>query len=125
MRSGFTALSQLRRTTNALYLGGQVYLPRSVAVQDANPRPICADHPVNGLIGCFSADNRWLLATASDRTHELFEGVYVCLHSDPRVDGLRPGETKQLRSKIYLLPNEPKALLRRYQKDFPDWKKGW
>src|SRR5262249_20477638 len=98
---GMTMLDQLRRTTNAMYLGGQVYLPANVDARDANPRPICGDHPINGLIGCFSADNRWLLATASDRTHELFEGVYVCLHSDPRVDDLGPGETRQLRSKVY------------------------
>jgi hypothetical protein len=124
-QGGLTALNHLRRTTNAIYLGGQVYLPGSVALQDANPRPICMDHPVNGLIGCFSADNRWLLATASDRTHELFEGVYVCLHSDPRVDGLDPGQTKELRSKIYFLPNDPKALLKRYHHDFPDWPKAW
>jgi hypothetical protein len=122
---GLTALDLLRRTTNAIYLGGQVYLPGNVALQDANPRPICMDHPVNGLIGCFSADNRWLLATASDRTHELFEGVYVCLHSDPRVDGLDPGRTKELRSKIYFLPNDPKALLKRCHRDFPDWPKAW
>jgi len=122
---GLTPLDQLRRTTNALYLGGQVYLPSNVDARDANPRPICIDHPINGLIGCLSGDSRWILATASDRTHELFEGVYVCLHSDPRVDGLEPGETKHLRSKIYFVPNDPSALLKRYKKDFPDWQKVW
>jgi len=116
--NGLTSLDHLRRTTNALYLGGQAYLPGFVSPADSNPRPICLDHPVNGLIGCFSADGRWLLATASDHTHELFEGVYVCLHSDPRVSGLAPGETKLVRSKIYLLPNDPKALLKRYRRDF-------
>jgi hypothetical protein len=123
--SGLTALDQLRRTTNAPYVGGQVYLPASVAPADANPRPICRDHPVNGLIGCFSADNRWLLATASNRTHELFEGVYVCLHSDPAVGGLAPGETKRVQSKIYLLPNDPPALLRHYRHDFSKAGEAW
>lgn len=122
---GLTALDSLRRTTNALYLGGQVYLPAFVSPDDANPRPICRDHPVNGLIGCFSADGRWLLATASDRTHELFEGVYVCLHSDPQVNGLAPGEIKRRRSKIYFLPNDPRALLKRYRSDFPEAEKSW
>jgi hypothetical protein len=122
---GMTTLDQLRRTTNAMYLGGQVYLPANVDARDANPRPICRDHPINGLIGCFSADNRWILATASDRTHELFEGVYVCLHSDPRVDGLGPGEIKQVRSKLYFLPNDPKVLQQRYHDDFPNWQKTW
>ena len=122
---GLTRLDRLRRTTNALYLGGQVYLPAWVADADANPRPLCRDHPVNGLIGCFSADDRWLLATSSDRTHELFEGVYVCLHSDPRVDSLAPGEIKRVHSKIYLMPNDPAALLKRYRHDFPSWAKTW
>jgi hypothetical protein len=123
--TGLTSLAQLRRTTNALYLGGQVYLPPSVKPADANPRPLCLDHPANGLIGCFSANNKWLLATASDHTHEVFEGVYVCLHSDPRLDGLAPGEMKRRRSKIYLLPNDPSALLARYKHDFPDSQTAW
>ena len=117
--NGLTTLDQLRRTTNALYLGGQVFPMPGVAEAEANPRPIALDRPVNGLIGCFSADDRWILATASDRTHELFEGVYVCLHSDPAVGGLDPGETKTVRQKIYLVPNDPAALLKRYRRDFP------
>ena len=122
--AGLTTLDRLHRTTNALYLGGQVCLPPWTQSANANPRPIAGDTLANGLIGCFSADNQWLLATASDRTHELFEGVYVCLHSDPLIGGLKPGETKKLRQKIYLLPNNPKALLRRYHRDFPPRKDG-
>ncbi|HAB16158.1 MAG TPA: hypothetical protein DCE44_06885 [Verrucomicrobiales bacterium] len=116
---GLTPLNQLHRTTNALYLGGQVFLPPGTKAEDANPRPLCTDRVANGLIGCFSGDGRWILATASSRTFELFEGVYVCLHSDPRIDGLAPGQTKQIRQKLYLLPNDPADLLRRYRQDFP------
>lgn len=116
--NGLTPLDRLRRTTNALYLGGQVFLPPWTRPEDANPRPLASDRVSNGLIGCRSHDDRWLLATASDRTFELFEGVYVCLHSDPLIDGLQPGETKRLRQKIYLLPNRPDELLRRYERDF-------
>jgi hypothetical protein len=70
------------------------------------------------LIGCFSSDGKFLLATASDRTQELFQGVYVCLHSDPRVGGLRGREIRKIIAKLYLLPNDPEELLRRYKKDF-------
>ena len=115
---GLTLLSDTRRTEDALYRGGQVFIPPSVRAEDANPRPLSLDHPINGLIGCFSADNRYILATASDRTHQLFEGVYVCLHSDPRLDGLGAGEKKTIHSKIYLIKNDPKDLLRRYRHDF-------
>jgi len=73
----------------------------------------------NGLIGCFSADDKQLLATASSATHELFEGVFVCLHSDPHVGGLAPGESKEIRAKIYLMQNDPQKLLLCYRQDFP------
>jgi hypothetical protein len=79
----------------------------------------------NGLIGCFSVDDRWLLVIASDRTFELFEDVYVCLHSDPLIGELKPGENKRLRQRLYLLPNDPAALLRRYRQDFPTPDQAW
>jgi hypothetical protein len=117
---GLRTLDQTRRRpeSEALYYGGQVYVMPGVDNKDANPRPICFDRPANGLIGCISADGKQLLATASDKTHELFEGVYVCLHSDPHVGGLKAGETKTIRAKVYLLPNDVPALLRRYAADF-------
>lgn len=119
---GLTTLDQARRSpvTNALYHGGQVFIMPGVAPRDANPRPLSLDRPTNGLIGCFSADGKQLLATASDQTHELFEGVYVCLHSDPRLGGLKAGATKQIHAKLYVLSNDVPALLRRYVKDFPE-----
>ena len=104
----------------AIYKGGQVYVPATVPLSDVNPRPISAIQPVNGLIGCFSADEKSLLATAWSETQELFQGVIVCLHNDPRIGGLQPGETKRLKGKIYILPNDPAKLLRRYQADFKD-----
>ena len=116
---GRKTLDRIRRTGKARYLGGQVYLPPWTAEADANPRPISPDRLGSGLIGCVSGDGKWILATASDQTHELFEGVYVCLHSDPLVGGLKPGESKRLRQKLYLVPNDPEDLVRRYRRDFP------
>jgi hypothetical protein len=116
---GLTTLGQTKRTEDALYRGGQVYVMPDISTNDANPRPLCLDRPANGLIGCFSADGKQLLATASDVTHELFEGVYVCLHSDPHIGGLKARETKTIRAKLYVLTNDVPALLRRYEKDFP------
>ena len=115
---GLTMLDQTRRTEDAIYRGGQVYVPAGVNLNDVNPRPISSDRPVNGLIGCFSEDNRWLLATAWDHTQELFQGVIVCIHSDPRVGGLGPGETKVLHGKLYLMKNDSAELLARYRRDF-------
>jgi len=115
---GLTTMDRTTRREEALYRGGQVYAPGNIDLADVNPRPISPVQPVNGLIGCFSFDDQWLLATAWDRTHELFQGVYVCLHADPHVGGLAPGETKKVRGKLYLLKNDPAALLKRYQRDF-------
>jgi hypothetical protein len=116
---GRTSLDRIRRTGKARYLGGQVYLPPWTAEADANPRPISPDRLTSGLIGCVSGDGKWILATASDQTHELFEGVYVCLHSDPLIGGLKSGETKRVRQRLYLVPNDPEDLVRRYRRDFP------
>jgi hypothetical protein len=116
---GLTTLDKTRRTEEALYRGGQVYVPKGINLEDANPRPLCQDAPTNGLIGCFSADNQYLLATAFNSTHELFEGVYVCLHSDPQVGGLKSGESRSIHGKIYFLKNDVPALLKRYRADFP------
>jgi hypothetical protein len=115
---GLTMMDRTTRREEAIYRGGQVYVPRGINLEDVNPRPISPDQPVNGLIGCVSADEKWLLATSWDRTHELFQGVYVCLHADPHVGGLKAGETKTVRGKLYLLKNDPKQLLERYQRDF-------
>lgn len=106
--------------TKARYVPGQVWAPRHVDRNDVNPRPLNDTVPSNGLIGCFSADESMILATAFEPYQELFQGVIVCLHSDFRIGGLKPGETKQIRGKIYILKNDVAELLRRYRKDFPE-----
>jgi hypothetical protein len=87
---------------------------------DVNPRPLSAIVPSNGLIGCYSADEKKIMATAWEPYQELFQGVIVCLHSDFRIGGLKPGETKRIRGKIYLMDADVAKLLERYRKDFPE-----
>ena len=117
--SGLTTLDKTRRTEEGFYKGGQVYVPAGINLKDVNPRPISPDQPANGLIGCFSGDNKYIMATAWDNYQELFQGIFVCIHSDPRIGGLKPGEVKKLRGKLYIVKNDPKKLLQRYQRDFP------
>ncbi len=105
--------------TKARYVPGQVYCPSGVDRNDVNPRPLSQIVPSHGLIGCFSADDRWLMATAWAPYQELFQGVITCVHSDFRIAGLAPGETKQIRGKIYLTRDNIDALVRRYERDFP------
>lgn len=116
--NGLKLLSQLPRTEEAIYRGGQVYVPEGIPMEDVNPRPISTIKPSNNLIGAFSADGKKLFATAWDQTQELFQGVAVCLHNDPRIGGLKPNETRKLKGKIYVLDNDPEALLKRYRADF-------
>lgn len=106
--------------TKARYTPGQVWCPARVPRTDVNPRPLSDVDPTNGLIGCFSGDERMIFATAFEPYQELFQGVLVCLHSDFRLGGLHAGETKHVRGKIYIVPNDVPALLKRYEKDFPE-----
>jgi hypothetical protein len=117
--SGLTTLDKTRRTEEGFYKGGQTYIPAGINLKDVNPRPISPDQPANGLIGCFSDDNKYIMATAWDNYQELFQGIFVCIHSDPRIGGLKAGEVKKLRGKLYIIKNDPEKLLQRYQRDFP------
>lgn len=104
----------------ARYTPGQVYCPRNVDRQDVNPRPLSALVPSQGLMGCFSADERTILAVAWEPYQELFQGVAACMHSDFRIGGLKPGETKHIRGKLYVVPADVDALFQRYTRDFPE-----
>jgi hypothetical protein len=106
--------------TQARYIPGQVWRPRSVPRSDVNPRPLSKLVPSNGLIGCFSGDEKLIFATAWEPYQELFQGVVRCVHSDFRLGGIGPGERRRIRGKIYLVPNDVPALLKRYERDFPE-----
>lgn len=106
--------------TTALYRPGQVWCPNGISRDDVNPRPLSDQVPDNGLIGCFRADDQAILATAWEPYQELFQGVAACIHSDFRIGGLAPGQTKNIRGKIYIVPADVNAMLSRYHHDFPE-----
>lgn len=106
----------------ARYTPGQVWCPANVPRGDVNPRPLNPRVPDNGLIGCFSGDERRIWATAWEPCQELFQGIIRCLHADFRLGGLDPGETRRIRGKIYIVPSDVDALLKRYAADFPEHK---
>jgi hypothetical protein len=106
--------------TKARYIPGQVWCPKHVNRNDVNPRPLSEDVPSNGMIGCFSKDGSMIMASVWEPYQELFQGVIVCVHSDFRIGGLKPGESKNIRGKIYLVKADPDALMKRYRKDFPE-----
>lgn len=106
--------------TQARYTPGQTWAAPGVDRNDVNPRPLSAIVPSHGLIGCFSADESQLMAVAFEPYQELFQGVIICLHSDFRIGGLEPGESKSVRGKLYLMNNDVPRLLKRYRRDFPE-----
>jgi hypothetical protein len=104
----------------ARYTPGQVYCPKNVDRNDVNPRPLSSLVPSNGLCGCFSADEKQIMAVAWEPYQEIFQGVIACIHSDFRLGGLAPGETKKIRGKLYIVPADVPALVARYERDFPE-----
>ena len=108
-----------RWAVSARYEPGQVWCPKNVNRDDVNPRPLSPLVPSNGLIGCFSKDENYLMAVAFEPYQELFQGVIRCLHSDFRIGGLAPGEQKKIRGKLYLMKTDVPALLSSYKTDFP------
>jgi hypothetical protein len=106
--------------TQARYVPGQVWCPQGVPRTDVNPRPLSHLIPSNGLIGCFSKDEKFIFASAWEPYQELFQGVARCVHADFRLGGLGPGETLHIRGKMYIVPSDVPALLSRYSRDFPE-----
>jgi hypothetical protein len=106
--------------TTARYTPGQVWCPASVPRSDVNPRPLNPQVPTSGLIGCFSKDRAHIAAIAWEPYQELFQGVARCLHSDFRIGGLAPGETKTARGRLYLMGGDLDAVVRRYHAEFPE-----
>jgi hypothetical protein len=104
----------------ARYVPGQVYRPAHVDRNDVNPRPVSSLTPSNGLTGCYSADGKMVLAVAWEPYQELFQGVIACMHSDFRIGGLKPGEMKLIKGKMYVVPADIPALVKRYERDFPE-----
>jgi hypothetical protein len=104
----------------ARYTPGQVYCPKGVDRGDVNPRPLSPLVPSSSLCGCFSADEKMILAVAWEPYQEIFQGVIACMHCDFRLGGLAAGETKRIRGKLYIVPADVAQLLARHKRDFPE-----
>jgi hypothetical protein len=101
----------------ARYTPGQVYCPKDVDRNDVNPRPLSKLVPSSGLCGCYSADEKMILAIGWDPYQEIFQGVIACMHSDFRIGGLKPGETKKIHGKLYVVPADAKKLAERWEQE--------
>ena len=97
-----------------------MWCPTDVDRADVNPRPLSPLVTSNGLIGCYSEDEKMIFAVAFEPYQELFQGVITCIHSDFRIGGLKAGETKRVRGKMYFAGSDVGELLKRYRSDFPE-----
>ena len=46
--------------------------------------------------------------------------MIACMHSDFRIGGLKAGETKTIRGKLYVVRADVETLVQRYERDFPE-----
>lgn len=106
--------------TEARYTPGQVFVPAGIDRDNVNPRPISPLIPSSGLTGVFSLNEQWILATAWEPYQSLSQGVHLCMHPDLRIGGVTAGKTKTIRGKLYVVPADVEALVKRYEGDFPE-----
>jgi len=103
--------------TEARYKPGQVFRSPNVDLEDLNPRPLNESIPSNGLVGCFSADEKHIVAMAWQPFHQVAQNIHTCIHSDLHIGGLKPGESKQIRGRLYIVDADVNNLLARYERD--------
>lgn len=84
-QAGAKLLSELPRNEEAIYRGGQVYVPAAVPLKDVNPRPISDIKPANDLIGCYSKD----ASRSWSQISSMQQPRYNCRRSAPTAISLR------------------------------------
>jgi hypothetical protein len=73
------------------------------------------------VIGVVSRDRKHLVALANGSSDEVAQAWQECLHNNPKwLPADAPPENRRWRVKLYVMPNDPDALLSRVTKDFPD-----
>jgi hypothetical protein len=99
----------------------QVYLPAWGGEADL-PFPwagVSPDRFTATVAGVVSRDGRWLAALASDSATSISQVWIDCFHNNPEWRPPEGGGAPAWRLKIYLLPDDPAALLARMAADFP------
>ena len=82
---------------------------------------VCPQRVFNGLVVRLGNDNKSLLATCWENTHHIWCGTAHtrenCIHSDPYLGDLAPGQTAQQKGHVYLLQAALPDVIRRAAKD--------
>lgn len=107
----------------------QMYLPRS-APDDVRSNPddwaaYSADRYSLPVIGVVSRDQRYLAAIATGSENMVCQAWHDCLHNNARWLSANGEEEKSWHVRIYVMENDPDALIARFKQDFPQvhpWK---
>jgi hypothetical protein len=99
----------------------QVYLP---AWGDGAELPfpwagVSPDRFTATVAGVVSRDRRWLAALANDSATSISQVWIDCIHNNPEWRRPVEGGAPEWRLRIYLLPDDPAALLKQVAADFP------
>lgn len=100
-----------------MYVGDWQPLPVAGTNSWADYSP---DRYTTTLIGAVSRDGKYLAALGSDSPPTMCQAWHDCVHNNPQwtlTDA--PPEKRVWRMKIYVMQNDPAALLDRFAKDFP------
>jgi hypothetical protein len=73
------------------------------------------------VMGVVSRDRKYLAALANDSADSMSQAWHDCLHNNPRwLPANAPPEKRVWRLKVYVMENDPDALMARVLKDFPN-----
>lgn len=78
------------------------------------------DYYTTPIVGTVSRDGKWLTAIANDSANTMAQAWHDCMHNNPPwLPANATAADKRWRVKIYVMKNDPDALLARVVKDFP------
>lgn len=79
------------------------------------------DRYITPVIGVVSRDGKYLAALANDSATVMAQAWHDCLHNNPQwLPADAPPAQRRWRLKIYVMGNDPEALLERVRRDFPN-----
>ena len=101
-----------------MYMGVWMRVP---GVQGKGWAEYSTDRYTLPVIGTVSRDGKHLVAIANGSADSLCNAWHDCLHNNPKWQpaDAPPGQ-QRWRMKVYVMPNDPEALLARVAKDFPE-----
>jgi hypothetical protein len=102
----------------------QMYVGADQTVPKSNPTDWAAYSPdryVAPVIGVVSRDRKYLAALANDSATVMCQAWHDCMHNNPPwLPAASPVEQRIWRLKVYVMENDPQALLARVLRDFPN-----